>query len=59
VNFRCKYSKGRIQKSIGNYPTGVTVVTIPLRRFIGEVIDIHNEDKNPLLYHKRNMKVIP
>lgn len=27
--------------------------------FIGEVIDIHNEDKNPLLYHKRNMGAIP
>ncbi|MDI2589473.1 flavin reductase family protein [Psychrobacillus sp. NEAU-3TGS] len=27
--------------------------------FIGEVIHIHNEDKNPLLYHKRNFGAIP
>ena len=27
--------------------------------FIGEVIHISNEDKNPLLYHKRNFGAIP
>lgn len=27
--------------------------------FIGEVIHIHNEDKKPLLYHKRNFGAIP
>lgn len=27
--------------------------------FIGEVIHITNEDKNPLLYHKRNFGAIP
>ncbi len=27
--------------------------------FIGEVIHIHNEDKNPLLYHRRNFGPIP
>lgn len=27
--------------------------------FIGEVLHIHNEDKNPLLYHRRNIGAIP
>lgn len=27
--------------------------------FIGEVIHIHNEEKNPLLYHRRNFGAIP
>lgn len=27
--------------------------------FIGKVFNIHNEDKNPLLYHRRNVGAIP